>query len=79
MDEKKEGQLASESDRTALRTYLEKRLKTLRRQAKRAGDRAEEAFSEGGEMEIIFIYDELLGEQAPDEKTLRAVKKLRAV
>jgi hypothetical protein len=79
MDEKKEGQLASESDRATMRTYLEKRLKTLRRQAKRAGEREEGAFVEGAEMEIIFIYDELLGEQAPDEKTLRAVKKLRAV
>jgi hypothetical protein len=75
MDEKKEEQLASENDRATLRTYLEKRLKILRGEAKKAGEREEAAFVEGAEMEIIFIYDELLGEQAPE----KAPRRLRAI
>lgn len=59
-------QLTSEVDRTTLRDYLERRRKTLRREAKKAGEREEAAYVDGAEMEIIFIYDELLGEQPPE-------------
>ena len=73
--EDKNKQLTSEIDRQTLREYLEGRLKTLRGEAKKAGEREEAAYVEGAEMEIIFIYDELLGEQAPEalQKKLRAV------
>lgn len=75
MEDKTEKQLISEIDRTTLREYLERRLKTLRREAKKAGEREEAAFVEGATLEIVFIYDELLGEQAPEalQKKLRAV------
>lgn len=59
-------QLTSETERATLREYLVRRLQTLRRQAKKADEREEAAYVEGGEMEIIFIFDELLGEQAPE-------------
>jgi hypothetical protein len=62
----KNKQLISEADRATLREYLGRRLQTLRQQRKKAGEREEEAYIEGGEMEIIFVFDELLGEQAPE-------------
>jgi hypothetical protein len=63
---KTERQLTSEIDRTTLREYLERRLMTLRKAAKKAGEREEAAYTEGAAMEIVFLYDELLGEQAPE-------------
>jgi hypothetical protein len=59
-------QLVGEEDRATLRDYLIKRLNQLRREGKRAGEKEEAAFVEGGEMEIYFIFDELLGEQPPE-------------
>lgn len=59
-------QLVSSNDRDTLRDYLTKRLAKLKRESKKAGEAAEAAFCEGAEMEIIFIFDDLLGEQPPD-------------
>lgn len=59
-------QIVSEPDRVVLRDYLTKRLKQLKREARRAGERTEAAYVEGAEMEIQFLFDELLGEEPPD-------------
>ena len=57
-------QIVCEEDRATLRDYLTKRLEHLRKEAKNAEGRGDEAaFVEGGEMEIVFLFDELLGEQ----------------
>ena len=66
-------QLICEADRSRLREYLTGRLRVLKREAKRASEQAEANFAEGGEMEIIFLFDDLLGEQPPDlRKTPKA-------
>ncbi len=62
----KEKKLVCEEDRGTLREWLTRRLTALRRQTKRAGEATEAAYSEGGELEIIFAFDELLGEQPPE-------------
>lgn len=59
-------QLASEQDRATLRAYLTNRLKKLKRERKAAGEREEAAYVDGAEMEIEFLFDELLGEEPPD-------------
>lgn len=59
-------QLVALDDRETLRAYLTQRLAKLKKESKRAGEAAEAAFCEGAEMEIIFIFDDLLGEQPPD-------------
>jgi hypothetical protein len=59
-------QLVSSEDRDTLRTWLSNRLKQIKKEQKKAGEAAEAAFSEGAEMEIIFAFDDLLGEQVPD-------------
>jgi hypothetical protein len=68
-------QLTSEADRNRLREYLEGRVRVLSKQEKRAGEADEAAFVEGAQMEILCMYDDLLGEQMPDPRTL-AKKRL---
>lgn len=58
--------LVGEEDRATLRDYLTKRLQYLHRKGKRAGEKEEAAFYEGAEMEVVFVFDDLLGEQPPD-------------
>jgi hypothetical protein len=67
-------QLVNEADRSCLREYLIKRLKSLHRGKKRSNsyELYDAGFSEGAELEIVFLFDELLQEQAPD---LRKVRK----
>ena len=65
MVESDKKQIQSESDRETLRAYLTGRLKHLRKELKKAPDREDASFVEGAEMEIIFLFDDLLGEQAP--------------
>jgi len=69
---KERKQLVDEVDRATLRDYLTRRLSYLRRKAKRASDATEAEFYNGAEMEILFVFDDLLGEQPPD---LRKVPK----
>jgi hypothetical protein len=59
-------QLICEADRNRLREYLTGRLRVLKREARKCGEQAEANFVEGGEMEVLFLFDELLGEQPPD-------------
>ncbi len=63
-------QLLDEKDRDCLREYLTKRLVSLKRARKRqhSGEGYDEGFYEGSEMEVIFAFDELLGEQPPDTR-----------
>lgn len=63
-------QLTCEDDRSRLREYLTKRLATLKKEhrltMRNGGEAAEDGFYEGSEMEIVFAFDDLLGEQPPD-------------
>jgi hypothetical protein len=71
MKDNKKIQLTSEADRNRLREYLEGRVRVLAKQERLAGEADEAAFVEGAQMEILCAYDDLLGEQMPDPKTLR--------
>lgn len=59
-------QLVSEPDRETLRDYLTKRWKHARKEIKHANSQAEAAYAEALELEIMFAFDELLGEEPPD-------------
>lgn len=71
INDKPRFQLTSEDDRNRLRLYLEGRVRVLAGEKKRVSEDIDAGFVDGAEMEIMCIYDELLGEQMPDPKTLQ--------
>lgn len=66
MSQKKIQPLTSEEDRATLRKYLTLRLRVTRRSIRHAQDREERSYHEGAEMELMFLFDDLLGEEPPD-------------
>ncbi len=57
---KRPAQLSSDADRKVLEDYLNKRLKVLAKEKKRAPEREDRAFIDGAELEVMMALDELL-------------------
>lgn len=61
-------QILSEKDRAVLREYLQRRLDVIRAEMRLTIDAEEISNASGAEMEILFAFDELLGEEPPESE-----------